>query len=155
MAEWPYNTAAWKRLRKAHLSAFPWCEGCKAMGKPHVLANTVDHRHAIKDGGNPFPGHDGLASYCPGCHSAKTARGTEAGAVRSSKPRRGCDAEGNPLDARHPWAIKSDLLTNEKKVKLGVHEDKKSLRAEPKRTPPYTKIELVNLTGKKAERHGR
>lgn len=107
MADWPYNSAAWKRLRQAHLSILPWCEGCKAMGKPYVLANTVDHVHPISEGGPAFPGHDGLRSYCPACHSAKTARGTEAGAVRSSNPRKGCDADGNPLDAAHPWSGKS------------------------------------------------
>jgi 5-methylcytosine-specific restriction protein A len=73
------------------------------MGKPYVIANTVDHRVPISEGGHAFPGHDGLASYCAGCHSAKTARGPEAGAARSNKPRRGCDAEGNPLDPAHPW----------------------------------------------------
>lgn len=103
MSVWPYNTGAWKKLRTVHLAAYPWCEGHKAMGQPYVIANTVDHRVPMSDGGPAFPGHDGLTSYCPGCHSAKTARGTEAGAVRSSKPRRGCDAEGNPLDPIHPW----------------------------------------------------
>ena len=122
MADWPYSTANWQRLRKAHLAAFPWCEGCKAMGKPYVIGNTVDHRVPISDGGPPFPGHDGLATYCPACHSAKTARGTEAGAVRSSKPRRGCDEHGNPLDRSHPW---------------------KSLRADAGRPPPNPQIELV------------
>ena len=102
MATWPYNTAAWARLRAVHLSIEPLCRGCDAMGilKP---ANTVDHILAIKDGGPPFPGHDGLASYCGPCHGAKTARGSEAGAIRSTKPRRGCDADGNPLDPAHPW----------------------------------------------------
>lgn len=127
MADWPYNTANWKRLRKAHLAASPWCEGCKAMGKPHVLANTVDHRVPISEGGPAFPGFDGLASYCPACHSAKTARGAEAGAVRSSKPRRGCDAEGNPLDAAHPW---------------------KSLRADAGRPPPNPEIDLPGKGGR-------
>lgn len=104
MADWPYNTATWARLRKAHLSIEPLCRGCAAIGIIRT-ANTVDHVTAISDGGNPFPGHDGLASYCPACHSAKTARGTEAGAVQSSKPRKGCDANGSPLDPRHPWKI--------------------------------------------------
>lgn len=75
----------------------PLCSGCKPK---LVSANTVDHVRAISDGGAPFPGHDGLASYCAACHSRKTARGSEAGAVRSSKSRGGCDANGNPLDAR-------------------------------------------------------
>jgi 5-methylcytosine-specific restriction enzyme A len=101
MADWPYNTANWQRLRKAHLALEPLCRGCKPRLVP---ANTVDHVVPISDGGPAFPGHDGLVSYCPACHSAKTARGAEAGAVRSSKPRRGCDADGNPLDASHPWS---------------------------------------------------
>ena len=142
MADWPYNSTAWKRLRKAHLAAYPWCEGCKAMGKPYVLANTVDHVHPISDGGPAFPGHDGLRSYCAACHSAKTARGAEAGAVRSNKPRRGCNPDGSPIDPAHPW-----------------HEDSKnrakSLKAEPKRPPPNPKIELVHVRRQKGERHGR
>ncbi len=107
MAEYPYNTARWQRLRKAHLAIEPLCRGCV----PHFTkaANTVDHIIPMSDGGPVFPGHDGLASYCPGCHSAKTARGTEAGAVRSGKPRKGCDANGNPLDAEHPWGNRSEL----------------------------------------------
>jgi 5-methylcytosine-specific restriction enzyme A len=106
MADWPYNTNQWQRLRRAHLSIEPLCRGCQAIGKI-VRANTVDHVKAISDGGPAFPGHDGLASYCPSCHSAKTARGTEAGAFNSTKPRKGCDANGNPLDPAHPWAEKS------------------------------------------------
>ena len=106
MAAWPYNTAAWARLRKAHLALSPMCIECEAAGRLRE-ANTVDHRVPISDGGPAFPGHDGLDSYCPACHSAKTARGSEAGAVRSTKPRRGCDADGNPLDPAHPWAGKS------------------------------------------------
>jgi len=106
MADWPYNTAAWQRLRRAHLDQFPMCEDCGAIGRM-VLANTVDHRVPISAGGDPFPGHDGLASYCPACHGAKTARGVEAGAVRTRKPRRGCDASGQPLDPAHQWHGKS------------------------------------------------
>ena len=107
MADWPYNTAKWQRLRAAHLSLFPFCEGHKAMGNPHFIANTVDHRIPISAGGPAFPSHDGLASYCPACHAAKTARGTEAGAYRSDKPRRGCNPDGTPLDPAHPWNEKS------------------------------------------------
>ena len=107
MAEWPYTTARWQRLRVAHLDLEPFCRGCWEAGRGAVLANTVDHVKPISAGGPPFPGHDGLASYCPACHSAKTARGEEAGAVRSSKPRKGCDTHGNPLDPAHPWAGKS------------------------------------------------
>lgn len=107
MSGWPYSTQRWKRLRLAHLSLYPWCEGCEAMGI-RTLANTVDHRIPIRGqgeggGGDPFPSHDQLSSFCSSCHNAKTARGIEAGAVHSAKPRRGCDADGNPLDPTHPW----------------------------------------------------
>lgn len=107
MAVWPYNTPAWARLRKSHLLSEPRCRAC---GAP---ANTVDHVHPISAGGPAFPGHDGLASYCARCHSAKTARGTEAGAIRTSKPRRGCDVDGRPLDPAHPWAAGKSLGAGE------------------------------------------
>jgi hypothetical protein len=51
----------------------------------------------MSDGGYPFPSHEGLTSYCASCHSAKTARGRETGAARSSKPKKGCDDNGKPL----------------------------------------------------------
>ncbi|WP_103729939.1 HNH endonuclease [Novosphingobium sp. HII-3] len=106
MADYPYNTAAWQRLRLAHLAIEPMCRGCRKMGKL-APANVVDHITAISEGGPAFPGHDGLASYCAPCHNRKTARGAEAGAARTSKPMRGCDADGNPLDPAHPWSGKS------------------------------------------------
>lgn len=106
MADWPYNTGAWKRLRLAHLSLSPMCVGCEAMGLL-TPANTVDHVVPISEGGPAFPGHGALNSYCASCHGAKTARGSEAGAVRSRKPRRGCNPDGTPLDPAHPWHGKS------------------------------------------------
>lgn len=105
MAEWPYSTARWQRLRKLKLSEQPMCQGC--LPHHHNIASHVDHVHAISDGGDAFPALDGLRSLCPPCHSAKTARGPEAGAIKTSKPRRGCDAQGNPLDDAHPWGLKA------------------------------------------------
>ena len=106
MADWPYNTAAWARLRATHLYIEPLCRGCHAEGRL-TPANTVDHVVPVSQGGPAFPGHDGLASYCPSCHGAKTARGSEAGAIRSAKPRKGCNPDGTPLDPAHPWHRKS------------------------------------------------
>ena len=136
MADWPYNTAAWQRLRKAHLSIEPLCRGCL----PHRLtpANTVDHVKPISDGGHAFPGHDGLASYCGPCHSAKTVRGVEAGAFRSTKPRKGCKPDGTPLDPLHPWS----------------DGDAKSLRAGADRPPWDTKTQLVSFDTNRGRRRG-
>lgn len=107
MADYPYNTARWKRLRLRHLAMHPTCEACSEAGRL-TIANTVDHRTPISAGGEPFPSHEGLTSLCPSCHSRKTARGPEAGAVRSTRkvqPRKGCDASGNPTDPAHPWNV--------------------------------------------------
>ncbi|WP_375381741.1 HNH endonuclease [uncultured Sphingomonas sp.] len=109
MADWPYNTGQWRRLRLLRLRTEPLCEPCTQAGRIEV-ANTVDHRVPISAGGDAFPPLDGLASMCARCHSVKTARGVEAGAVRTNRaiqPRRGCDADGNPTDPAHPWHGKS------------------------------------------------
>lgn len=103
VAKWPYNTQAWQTLRKVKLQRDPLCEDCNDAGTLRV-ACVVDHKHAISQGGDPFPALDGLASLCAACHNAKTARGGEAGAARTAKPRKGCSPDGLPLDRRHPWA---------------------------------------------------
>lgn len=100
MADWPYNTAQWKRLRLRKLQDSPLCEYCPP-GRQRP-ATQVDHVTPIADGGDPWDMAN-LASCCGPCHSAKTARGLEAGAVRSRKPRRGCNPDGTPLDRRHWW----------------------------------------------------
>jgi 5-methylcytosine-specific restriction enzyme A len=107
MTNYPYNTASWRRLREAHLAPFPFCEPCGELGRALVLANTVDHRVPISAGGFAFPAHDGLMSCCASCHSQKTARGSEAGAVRTDRSysrgrgamRRAPDRPGASLEA--------------------------------------------------------
>ncbi|KJV40895.1 HNH endonuclease [Brevundimonas sp. KM4] len=54
MADWPYTTARWQRLRKAKLSEAPLCETCERRGRK-VVAEHVDHVVAIKQGGPAFP----------------------------------------------------------------------------------------------------
>ncbi|MXP28110.1 AAA family ATPase [Porphyrobacter algicida] len=102
MAKWPYSTAAWLKLRRLKLQTSPLCEDCEAEGRT-VPANVVDHRHAISQGGAPFPPLDGLASLCQRHHSIKTASGPEAGAFKSRGPKKGCTPDGLPLSDTHPW----------------------------------------------------
>lgn len=102
MADWPYNTAAWQRLRSAKTAADPLCERCLLTNRLKPVA-AVDHKVPISSGGNPFPPLDGLESLCWSCHSRKTARGAEHGAARTDRPMKGCDANGNPLDPAHHW----------------------------------------------------
>lgn len=125
MPGWPYTTQRWKRLRLAKLHAQPLCQQCERDGM-FIIASVVDHVQPIKHGGAPFPGLDGLASLCPACHSAKTARGVEAGAAKTDRPRirKGCTATGKPIDPNHPWSGKS-------------------LRAEALETAPINRRQLV------------
>lgn len=106
MADWPYNTSQWQRLRAIKLGASPLCEYC-APGREKP-ANQVDHKVPIKDGGDPWA-WDNLASCCQSCHSRKTASedGAFGRAKSRDKPLRGCDVQGRPIDRRHWWNGKS------------------------------------------------
>lgn len=102
MAAWPYNSARWQRLRAAKLAHDPLCEDCGRAGRT-TIADCVDHKVPISGGGDVFPPLDRLSSKCTACHSRKTARGEEAGAVRTDKPMKGCSPDGLPIDPAHPW----------------------------------------------------
>lgn len=129
MAGWPYSTQRWKRLRLSKLQEQPLCEHCHAVGLLE-RASVVDHIQPVNHGGDPFPPLSGLASLCPPCHSAKTARGIEAGGSKTTRRRvrRGCTASGMPIDPAHPWS----------------HE--KSLRAEGLETAPDKSSQLVSVS---------
>ena len=67
-----YGTAHWKRIRKAQLSAHPWCEYCLAAGR-YTPATDVDHEERHE--GDPEKFFSGpFQSLCHACHSRKTAQ---------------------------------------------------------------------------------
>lgn len=101
MAAWPYNTKAWRALRRAKLSACPVCEMCERRGVSR-LAEAVDHIVAINKGGDAFPALDQLMSLCAECHNSKTAR-MDRGNSKGSSRFKGCDANGDPLDPDDEW----------------------------------------------------
>lgn len=69
------NSTAWRRLREAHLSEFPFCEHCAKKTPPiHRFATEVDHRD--EDATNNDSSN--LCSLCKPCHSRKTALTTIA-----------------------------------------------------------------------------
>lgn len=92
----------WQKVRDQHLKIEPLCRACKQAGR--VTAGTpeqplhVDHITPIKQGGAEFS-HDNLQTLCIDHHNQKTA------AERAGKPwrRKGCDANGMPLDPGHHW----------------------------------------------------
>ena len=101
MAEWPYSTAQWRRLRLAKLGAAPLCEACERQGRT-APATVVDHRTPISAGGDPFPPLDGLASLCARHHNEKTAAHDRQESV-TGRRFKGVDVDGNPLDAADAW----------------------------------------------------
>lgn len=102
MADRLYKTAAWQRLRVAKLAADPLCQYCPR--RKLTPATQVDHKRAIKDGGDPWA-WENLASACATCHSRKTAimDGGFGHARRNRVPVKGCDVDGLPLDCEHWW----------------------------------------------------
>lgn len=102
MANWPYNTTAWRKLRAAKLKASPLCQHCKERGllKP---AKAVDHDTPINRGGEPFPDLDRLTSLCEPCHNEKTANQDRSTAKPFARRFKGFDADGNPLDQKDNW----------------------------------------------------
>ncbi len=102
MACWPYNTAAWQRLRKAKLAADPLCYACKLRGTV-TAAIAVDHVQAIAAGGEPFPPLSGLMSMCERCHNEKTNAVDRSDRRASGRRFKGFDAHGNPIDPGDDW----------------------------------------------------
>jgi 5-methylcytosine-specific restriction protein A len=100
VADWPYNTKAWRKLRTYKLSLNPLCQYC--LPSRLTAATVVDHVEPISKGGAVFD-LENLKSSCVPCHSRKTARGPEAGAARTQKPSKGCGLDGLPTDEKHPW----------------------------------------------------
>lgn len=102
MADWPYNTKAWRKLRLAKLAADPLCYACSLRGL-HKPARAVDHIHAIAKGGEPFPPLNRLMSLCFPCHNSKTRTEDHPHSTGFSRALKGFDAQGNPIDPRDDW----------------------------------------------------
>ena len=110
LANWPYNTGTWKRLRLAILRQEPTCRECRRAGQT-TLAHDVDHITPLSQGGAPFsPGN--LQPLCRACHNAKINR-EEGGAFNPPRDRRVDPQTGKPLDADHWWNAGEKLLSTE------------------------------------------
>lgn len=102
MADWPYNTKAWRKLRLAKLAANPMCYACNLRGLTKT-ARAVDHIQAIAKGGDPFPPLNRLMSLCIPCHNSKTRTEDHPHSNGFSRGLKGFDAQGNPIDPSDDW----------------------------------------------------
>lgn len=102
MADWPYSSAKWQRLRKRKLSVDPLCYPCELRGRV-VAATTVDHVIAVSSGGPVFPALDGLMSMCARCHNEKTNAMDRPDRGARGRRFKGFDVHGNPIDPTDAW----------------------------------------------------
>jgi len=92
----PYDSRRWRRFRLSFLAANPLCVYCKQRGRV-TEATIVDH--VVPHKGDPVKFWAGpFQALCKPCHDG--AKKSEEMTGR----RRGCDANGIPLDRNHHWA---------------------------------------------------
>lgn len=91
----------WRQIRYQRLVKFPLCALCARLGVV-TAATVVDHIVPHRGNKELFFDSENLQSLCQHCHDSHKQRQEKSGVLS------GCDAEGNPLDAMHPWFRKSD-----------------------------------------------
>jgi 5-methylcytosine-specific restriction protein A len=91
-----YRRKAWLVLREEHLRLNPFCVKCME-ANVHTLGNTVDHKVPHKGDMDLFFDKTNLQTMCHSHHS----KDKQIEERRGFAP--GCDAQGNPLDPRHPF----------------------------------------------------
>jgi len=91
-----YDRKEWFRLRHRQLSKQPLCAMCAKLGKV-TPAKIVDHVKPHRGDEALFVDEDNLQSLCKRCHDGAKQQLEKSGVLR------GCDLNGMPLDASHPW----------------------------------------------------
>ena len=88
---------AWQKARKGYLANHPLCVMCEKHGRV-TAATVVDHIVPHKQDWAKFWDHDNWQALCSPCHDRHKKIQENTGRQM------GCDADGLPLDAEHPWA---------------------------------------------------
>jgi 5-methylcytosine-specific restriction protein A len=101
VAGFSYDSARWRRLSRRYRAAHPACEHCEAAGR-FSLTEHVDHIVPVADGGAAWD-EANFAALCRPCHSLKTADDKAKRKGGRIRLRKGCDADGWPLDPAHHW----------------------------------------------------
>ena len=95
----PYQTPAWRKLRREKLLESPLCEACRM-----ARSEQVDHIKPWRGDWDLFLDPDNLRALCHSCHSAKTvARDGGFGNPKRDGPLKGTGPDGWPLDPEHRW----------------------------------------------------
>ena len=87
----------WKKLRRDHLREHPCCVMCLDQGLVTDWPVIVDHKRPHRGNLRLFLDPSNLQTLCKSHHDS-TKQWEEKRGVCA-----GCDANGNPLDSRHPW----------------------------------------------------
>ena len=96
----PFYNSRWVKARNAYIQAHPLCVLCQREGRV-TAAQVVDHIRPHKGDLKLFWDQGNWQSVCDPCHRRKSA--AEDGTLGNPIGIRGCDADGYPLDAAHPW----------------------------------------------------
>lgn len=91
-----YDTARWKRLRKAQLQETPFCAYCLQLGV-RIPATVCDHITPHRGDPALFFSNRNLQSLCKTCHDSAKQRLERSGSLKGS------DSSGIPLDPGHHW----------------------------------------------------
>lgn len=91
-----YDTARWKRLRKAQLQEAPFCAYCLQLGV-RTPATVCDHITPHRGDPALFFNDRNLQSLCKTCHDGAKQRLERSGSLK------GGDTSGMPLDPGHHW----------------------------------------------------
>ncbi|HEY2024604.1 HNH endonuclease signature motif containing protein [Paraburkholderia sp.] len=107
MGRWAhlYALPQWKRLRALHLREHPLCVMCMEAGDCE-RATIVDHKRPHRGDMRLFLDPANLQSLCKPHHDSSKQWEENRGMSG------GCDADGNPLDERHPWNSNRKRVTS-------------------------------------------
>ena len=90
-----YNRSRWRKLRRDHLDANPFCKFCEAQQRV-TLAKVVDHVTPHRGSEDLFFDPLNLQGLCKPHHDASKAQQERGGWSSMS------DAKGYPIDPSHP-----------------------------------------------------
>ena len=91
-----YDSTRWRKVAKMFLDQNPLCAPCWKIGGKEVPATIVHHKVEHRGDETLFWDWDNLEATCASCHSGHIRVSEHVGYSQA------CDADGWPIDPRHP-----------------------------------------------------